>query len=128
MSAKVFITAGWDRRMLRVNALGRESVLRLDCPHLPTIPHKAKLPLTVKGMLNKSVTLYGYDGSCRLGHPFSVTFTRQKEIIGDCPACGFVGKVSEGSKCGQCGNPVDAIEVITEHHAEFAQRANIRPK
>ena len=107
--------------------MGRESVLRIDCIQLPLIPHKAKLPLTVKGHLNKNVVLFGYDGSCRLGHHSSVTFTRQEEIIGDCPACGFIGKVSEGSKCGGCGNPVDAIQLTTEHYAEFAQRANVRP-
>ena len=114
--------------MARVNALGRQAHLWINCPRLPLVPHTARLPLTVKGELAKGVVLYGYDGFCRLGHPFSVTYTEQEEIIADCPSCGAIGKVAEGSKCGKCGNPVDAIKITTNHHAEFAQRANVRPK
>ncbi len=123
----VKITHGWTQRMLRVTELGREAHLRIDCYCLPRIEHKAKLPLTVKGRINRDTTIYGYDGSCRFGRHHSVTFTRSHEVIASCPACLFTGRVAEGSKCGECGNPVDAIKVVTEHYAEKALRDAIKP-
>jgi len=81
----------------------------------------------VKGLIARGAVLYGYDGECQFGGSHSVTFVRQEETRGACPACGEIGKVLEGSKCANCGNPVEAVTVVADHHAEKSVREMLLP-
>ena len=84
--------------------------------------------MTIKGELSKGVTLYGYDGVDKFGHVHSITFTRQRELIGTCSVCKFVDAPDKGDKCKRCGGQVSSpIKVTRDHFAENAQRYNLLP-
>lgn len=117
-----------EKRKAGVERAGREAHLVFDCLLGPLMtPHKAVIPLTFKGRLANKQTLFGYDGPCHMGHDHSRTFIKVREDIANCAYCKNVTKPVEGSKCGVCGNPVEARQVWTTHYVEEGMRAHAQP-